>query len=642
MKAKLNRKRGLVLVILILGLSVLYITPTIAIDPDYEVNSEYYTTNVDIGDSRTYVFDRIRMQNNDEFETRELQINVTVAGVDVEIVVAEGSKITVEIVSLNDTYIETKYIWQLIDGSVYDSDTMLINKSTLDVKQDNDGGPRVIFTTNNSLIKEVYSSTSWNLNLEEDRARISNKSDDGPYSFEEEYEYDLNTGFLMQFRTRSEGEGHRSEVELRETQVWNPNWFEFGAVVGDTNSYILNTMTMYDHYDSSYRDEMHILIEDDGMPRYIVLNEGDEISTEILSIDGDYIELELTFHQKQEGTTVTDEYPYLIDKSTLWATRDLGAPLLVSINQSFWNTPGQAPPGVEISDGVAKFHEEHGDEYGGSIMEGSWNLTTGWMQRFYNRHDGTLTDGTEIIQYEMEIIDADFVEDILGVDEGDSKYYKFTDILMPEDNSSIMGSPGSSGDQLVISYGDNQENQVTVQPGDTAKVEVDDIQDLEIYVSITFNSAMDGNVNIGSMPINLKEHTYSFERGPIFVVPLDEQMIKDIFKGDYDDDGEEDTDFTFGSNSVVILISSRNEEKDYEDELTYDLETGWLTKFKRTVEEDGDVIEKLIFVEATDISPDVSETEDTVDDNIEVTPIPLFPVICSLLLAAGILRKKRR
>ncbi|MCK5606623.1 hypothetical protein KAR91_32275, partial [Candidatus Pacearchaeota archaeon] len=97
--------------------------------------------------------------------------------------------------------------------------------------------------------------------------------------------------------------------------------------------------------------------------------------------------------------------------------------------------------------------------------------------------------------------------------------------------------------------------------------------------------------------------------------------------------------------SVVILISSSDGEKDYEDEFTYDLKTGWIMKYSHTVEEDDVVIEKLIFVETTDIQ-DFSDTQDTKDGDIaDLTPIPLFPlfpVICSLLLAAGILRKRRR
>lgn len=650
MSKTLNQKRWLVLLISLLVLSILNISPTMGIDTDYEVNPDYYTTNLDPGDSRTYVFDRIRIQDNvNEFEKRELILNVTIAGEDVELIVAEGSKVTVDIISVNNTYIKTKHKWQLINGSVFYSDNMLTNKSTLDVVDDN-GDIQVIFTTNDTLIKEVYSATSWDLELDPDRVRISNRSWNGPEGYEEEYEYDLKTGFLMQFRIRNEGEGHRSEVELRETEVWNTDWFELGVAVGATNTYILNTITMYDHHDGSYRHESHIFVVLDGNPQYITISEGDEIIVEVISTDGDYIELQLTFLLVKDGTKVTDEYPYLIDKSTFWAPRDLGVPLMLTINRTFWK---QAPPGdVEIVDDVVKFHEEHKDPYSGNsdVMEGSWNLTTGWMLRFYNQRIEN-QDGKEIIQHEMEIIDADLVEpeptNIIGVEEGDSKYYEFTDILMPEDNSSLIGGPGSSGDQLVISYGGDNggDKQVTIQPDDTAKIVVEDIQEPEIDVTIIFNSAIDGIVDIGTMTINFKEHTYSYESGPIFIVPIDEQMIREIFQGDYDDDGVKDANFTFSTETVVILISSSDGEKDYEDEFTYDLKTGWITKYSHTVEEDDVVIEKLIFVETTDIQ-DFSDTQDTkdtkADDNVDLTPIPLFPVMVSLLLAAGIPRKRRR
>lgn len=384
-----------------------------AIDPDYEVNPDYYTTNVAQGDSRTYIFERVRMQDNGNgFEKRELILNVTIAEEDVELIIVEGSKVTVEIISVDNTYIKTKYKWQLINGSVYDSDSMLTNKSTLGVKNDN-GDPRVIFTTNDSLIKEVYSDTSWNLEFDPDRVRISNRSWNGPDGYEEEYEYDLNTGFLMQFRTRSEGEGHRSEVELRETEVWNTDWFETGVAVGATNTYVMNTITRYDHYDSSYRNDSHVFVVLDGNPQYIPIYEGDEIIVEVISTDGDYIELQLTYHQIKEGKNKTDEYPYLIDKSTFWAPRDLGVPLLLTINQTFWK---DAPPAdVELLGDVVKFQEEHKDPNGenSDVMEGSWNLTTGWLQRFYNKRVEN-HDGKEIIQHEMEIIDADLnITDLL-------------------------------------------------------------------------------------------------------------------------------------------------------------------------------------------------------------------------------------
>lgn len=640
-----NRKRGIVLLISLLILSILNISPTMGIDIDYEVNPDFYTINIDPGESRTYVFERVRMQDNGNgFEKRELNINVTIAGEDVELIVFEGSKVTVEFISENDTYIKTKHKWQLINGSVYDSDSMETNKSTLGVKKDNDD-PRMIFTTNDSLIKEVYSDTPWDLDFDGDRVRISNRSNNGPDGFEEEYEYDLKTGFLMQFRMRSEGEGRRSEVELRETEVWDTDWFETGVTVGATNTYVLNTMKFYDHHDEIYRYETHILIVDDGNPKYIMLREGDEISAEVISTDGDYIELQLTYHLLKDNTKVTDEYHYLIDKSTFWAPRDLGTPLLLTINRTFWKT---APPAdVELLDDVVKFHEEHTSPDGkwSDVMEGSWNLTTGWLQRFYSKHVED-QDGKEIIQREMEIIDADLVEpeptDFIGVQEGDSNYYEFTDILMPEDNSSLIGGPGSSGDQLVISYGDNgQEKQVTIQPNDTAKIEVEYIQEPEISIRIIFNSAIDGKVDFGTETINIKERTYSYDSGPVFIVPIDEQMIREIFKGDYDDDGEEDAEFTFSDETVVILISSSDGEKDYEDEFTYDLKTGWLKNYKHTVEEDGDVIEELIFVESTDILSN-GDSSETKSDDVELTPIPLFPVICSLLLVAGVLRKRKR
>lgn len=648
MKKTLNRKKWLVLLISLLILSILNFSPTLGIDPEYEVNPNFYTINIDPGDSRTYVFDRVRFQEDDGFEKRELLMNVTIEGEDVETTVTEGSKVTVEFISENDTYIKTKHKWQLLDGSVYDSDTLLTNKSTLGVTKDS-GDPRMIFTTNDSLIRDVYAKEDpawWDVFFEGDRVRIRNESWEGPYNFEEEYEYDLTTGFLTQLRLRSEGEGHRSEVELRETKLWNPDWFELGVNVGDTNTFVLSKAKWYDHYDGTYRHETHVFVVVDDTPRYLLLHEGDEILAEVINTTGDFIELELTYKQQKEGMTTTDEQPYIIDKSTFWAPRDLGVPLLLTINRTTWE---HAPPGdVELGEDVIKFHDSHTSPDGNwyDEMEGAWNLTTGWLQRFYSLNVED-PEGDEIIQREMEIIDADLYEpgepepeepaDFVGVKDGDSITYEFKEILMPEKNETGTGS-GSDDTMMMVFPVNGEEKEIAVQVNDTMTVEVKEVQDSLVKVEITIDSSIDGEVVTDPMKFDIQNLGY--DQGPPFIIPTDKQMIDDFFKNLTDveviyDDTE----------SVTIKSSHTEEDREYTEELTYDLDTGWLIEYNRTVFEDGDIVER-VYVITTDISigesSESSEGEKTDEDGVELTPLPLFPVICALLLIGGLFQKKRR
>ncbi|MFX0124325.1 MAG: hypothetical protein ACFFAE_11855 [Candidatus Hodarchaeota archaeon] len=627
----LNRKILLVLLIPLLGLSILNTSPIMGINPEYEVNPDFYTINIDPGESRTYVFDRIRMQQDDGFEERKLYINVTISGEVVETTVAEGSKVTVEFISENDTYIKTKHIWQLINGSEFVSDILLTNKSRLGVKKDN-GDPRMIFTTNDSLIRDVYDTGDpswWDIYFEGDRVRIRNDSSDSSINYEEEYEYNLTTGFLMQFRMRFESEGHQSEVEFRETRVWNPDWFELGVNVGDTNTYILNTMKWYDHYDGTYHHDTHVLVVVNDNPQYIPLHEKDEIIAKVTDIAGDFIELELTYKQLKEGKAVIDQQPYLIDKSTFWAPRDLGPPLLLTTNKTTWE---QAPPGdVDLGDDVVKFHDSHTspDGYWHDEMEGAWNLTTGWLQRFYNIQVED-PEGDMIIQREMEIINADYLPsepkpeepaEFVGVVDGDSITYEFKEIRGPENDLLNMTFPV-----------DNKEQQILIQDGDTMTVKVKEVQGSFVTLVATVDSAEDGEVVTDPMMFDLKN--LGFDKGPSFLLPTDEQMIDDLFKDKtgvelvYDD-----------GDSVTIKFSRTEGDRDYNEEITYDLDTGWLIEYNRTVSEDGDIVEKVYAI-ATD--SEESSDGDKTGNGPEITPLPVFPIICALFLIGGLVRKRRK
>ena len=606
---------------------------------NYDVNPDHYELGiVNKEDKQTYVFDRIRTWQENQPEIHEMNMTLPLSGVMTNFIIYEGTKVTIRVIEINETYITEEYVFRNIDGEEFHPDHSYINLSRLDLSSNYK--TRTIMTINQTLIKEVYDGSTWNYNFYDNFVRFERKEGDQNYFTREEYEYDLTTGFLVRMRRESGGEGYHSEVEVSAYETWNLEHFELGVSVDDTNVYVLKTYTWFNYEKQSYYHDLTIPIMKGGDLQYIYLYEEDEIIVKVISTDYlGYLELELTYNLQHNDMSITDDQHYFIDKNTAWAPRIFGPPLINTINRTLIDEI--APPGVTMNDDVLSFVNEYTNGWYNK-MEGNWNLTTGWLRSFHNVQ---IEDpyGENIIQYEMEMIDKDLEitpEDFIGVNEGDSKLYEFTDILMPEDNSSLIGAPGSSGDQLVISYGEDQEKQVTIQPNDTITVKVEDIQEPEITVKIIFNSAIDGKVDIGAMTINIEEHAYSYYSGPIFIIPLDEQMIKEIFAGDYDDDGFEDAEFTFIDETVVVVISSRDGEKSYEDELTYDLETGWLKKYKHTVEEDGDIIEELIFVEST-ISGESSETTDT-SEGVQITPIPLFPVICSLLLITEILRKRKR
>jgi len=606
---------------------------------NYDVNPDHYELGiVNKEDKQTYVFDRIRTWQENQPEIHEMNMTLPLSGVMTNFIIYEGTKVTIRVIEINETYITEEYVFRNIDGEEFHPDHSYINLSRLDLSSNYK--TRTIMTINQTLIKEVYDGSTWNYNFYDNFVRFERKEGDQNYFTREEYEYDLTTGFLVRMRRESGGEGYHSEVEVSAYETWNLEHFELGVSVDDTNVYVLKTYTWFNYEKQSYYHDLTIPIMKGGDLQYIYLYEEDEIIVKVISTDYlGYLELELTYNLQHNDMSITDDQHYFIDKNTAWAPRIFGPPLINTINRTLIDEI--APPGVTMNDDVLSFVNEYTNGWYNK-MEGNWNLTTGWLRSFHNVQ---IEDpyGENIIQYEMEMIDKDLEitpEDFIGVNEGDSKLYEFTDILMPEDNSSLIGAPGSSGDQLVISYGEDQEKQVTIQPNDTITVKVEDIQEPEITVKIIFNSVIDGKVDIGAMTINIEEHAYSYYSGPIFIIPLDEQMIKEIFAGDYDDDGFEDAEFTFIDETVVVVISSRDGEKSYEDELTYDLETGWLKKYKHTVEEDGDIIEELIFVEST-ISGESSETTDT-SEGVQITPIPLFPVICSLLLITEILRKRKR
>ncbi len=139
MKIDYNRKIMLAILIPLLGLSFLFVSPVMGVDPVYEVNPNHYEINVSIGDSRTYQFQSIRIQNGmDGIERHKVNMSFSIGGVNTPINVSEGSKMKIEVVDHNSTFIELESILYHRNGSVYSLDNSFINRSTLDVGAEKD------------------------------------------------------------------------------------------------------------------------------------------------------------------------------------------------------------------------------------------------------------------------------------------------------------------------------------------------------------------------------------------------------------------------------------------------------------------------------------------------------------------------
>lgn len=657
MKIDYNRKILLTILIPLLGFSFIFVSPVMGVDPIYEVNPNHYEINVNFGDFRTYQFQNIRIQNGvDGIERHEVNTSFLFGGVNTPINVSEGSKITLEVVDINSTYIEIESILYHRNGSVYYPDNSLINRSTLDVGVNKDQGPRMILTTNETLISEVYGGTSWNLEIHEDMVRISNHTESdtttGYYHNDEEYEYDRVTGFLKKFRMNSGGPDNWMEIEFSQVETWNPDHFELAVTVGDTNTYLLKKATFFDHMmepEGGYRNEFHIQITENGQPMHLDFLPGDEIIAEVNSTDGDFVELQLTYHLMKDDTKHTDDYLYGIDKSTFWSPRIFGPPLLMTTNLTSLES---SPQEILIEDDVVKFKNEYEDPEGRwyNKREGSWNLTTGWMLRFYeiNIEYPDITDPTseKIIQRELEIIDADYiipVEEFVGVKEGDSIEYEFKEIYQPApENTSIISLATIPEDnQLMMPIMiDGKQEGVIVQTGDKIKITVDKVEGSEVIIVLTIYSSLDGEFTSDPMVFDLAD--LRFEEGPPpFIIPTDEQMIRDTFEYDLG------ADVTFYDDETVKIIineaytntgSSLPGNIEVVREMTYDLKTGWLLEYEQITMENDETIGR-IYIKYTTMT---NESGIKTSGDAQLTSFSFLPVIFALVLTTGLIQKKRR
>lgn len=606
---KKRQKRIVLLVIPLLVFSFLYISLGMGVEPEYGVNPHNYTVGVTPGDTQTYIFEHVRVQEKD-IETHVMQIAEPFEGINRNISVEPGTKVTLKVEDISETNIVTSWVWNTMNGSILYPDLHYIDLSTLIPMTDY--GPRMVMTTNQSLIEEVFEGTTWKYDfLENNELRLiydysdvsSNGASEGPSHYEHhELIYDLTTGFLIRFSMRGGGPDYWMELEFSEYESWNPAHFELGVNVGDTNTYVLTKFIWYNHGEQNYYHDLAVEIIKGGKPEYISLYEGEKFSVKVISLDHDgYIELEITYIMKD--MSITDDRYYLIDRSTSWAPRFLGPPLLMTVNRTLIQEI--APDNIEITDDILKFWDQYSDPSSGwnSEMKGSWNLTSGWLREFYNINKES-NGGVDIVQYEMEIVALDLYEpepiDFVGVKVGDSLDYKFTEI-------SWKNPSGFMGDLMPIYFVvDGVGTELTAQPGDELTIEVIDISGSQVTTVITLYSSIDGMITTDPQTFDLKY--FDTYQGPPHLVSTDKQMIQDQFQpfGDV---------YFPDSQTVILTLFYTEETGDYEEKMTYDLNTGWLTKYVHSAEYNGDLFEYFV-VESEAIEPVVVPIGVTAGDSI--------------------------
>jgi len=114
-----------------------------------------------------------------------------------------------------------------------------------------------------------------------------------------------------------------------------------------------------------------------------------------------------------------------------------------------------------------------------------------------------------------------------------------------------------------------------------------------------------------------------------FVIPLDENLIKEIF-------GNTATYTNSDNKTLTVSFDKTDEGGTSSDQYSYDLETGWLIEVRHSRTVDGVVVEKFE-VEAISFTG----SEESEPGIPELTPIPLWSFFLTFLVFSLISKRKR-
>lgn len=595
--------------------------------PIIEVDSNNYDVNVIVGDVRTYIIDHAHTDEMNTTgmmkETRGMNLTLPIGGIDTEIHVNEGTKITVEIDQINSSYITIEQIVDTLDGPVYYPDLILINRSTLELWSQY--GPQMIMTTNQTLINQAFAPLSnWSVEINPDSVRIRKDIHNSTHEEYVEFEYDGHDGFLRHMNIRFTEDNSSQCFNLHETRFVNPDHYELGVNIGESKRYILKTINFYNWEQDTYYNDIPITIYQSGEPIHYMLEQDDEFSLEVIENSNDYVKFNVTYYPKGDPQ-ITSDVPIILDKSTGYFTLMLSyhPPILMTTNKSllgdfFYNM-------YDITGDELKFYNTWEDPGGQRKHkeEGSWNLTTGWMNFFLREehNDNRLEQEFEIIAVGYERNDTEFH---IGVNVGDVNTIEFTEVF-------TKNSDNSTSDIFIIDHGGDETPQFTrVKVGDRIEVVIKDISGYYVTIFMKIHSSVDGDVTTDSWTQDISKFPKEEDGGPPFIIPTDKNKIADIF--------ENATEITFDSDSVFIKIEHSDTSRNTTEEYEFDLNTGWVLKIKMVTSENGNEVERI---SAKSIGITTGEYSDPDNNDDNLTPIPLWPSLIFLVLCAALMRKRR-
>ena len=587
----------------------------------YDVNPYNYMINVIPGDSRTYVFSQIRSSSFDGsdmmIEENEVTLELKFRGLTENRTINEGTKLRVEVISINDTSIELNSTYYILDGPIYNPDTFLINRSRLDLNTGS--GPRFIMTTNISLIHQVYDGISeWNTEIDSENTHFYRHEWNDSFGYSEHYEYD-NDGFLRHLNLHNNYDGGYTDIELSSINEINPDFFTLGVAPGDSQFYTLRTINFYDWEQGTYFHDIPITVKQGESLFHHSLKAGDRVYIEVTNTSGDYVKFSTKYYP-QDGPEINDETVHVMDKTSGYFSLNRilhGPPILITVNTSLINQ--FAPFEMDITAEEIKYTSSWEDTNTGykQTETGSWNITTGWLNHYWREE---IEQG--IVRHEFEIIAGSLTPEFaVGVKVGDSNTLRFTDILMMYD-----GTP--SEEFHITTRVENVEQNLTMKVPDTIDVVVEEINGFNITIYMVFHSSADGDVTADSFTVNIAKLDGTNANGPMFIIPTDPKIIDDMFK--------DKAEVFYDGDKVYIDSEHQDGDKTYISQNIFDITTGWVIRMSQTTKVDGVEVEKFSAESiGTTISPDDSTT------NPSLTPVPLWPSIFFLIIAASFYRRKR-
>jgi len=172
------------------------------------------------------------------------------------------------------------------------------------------------------------------------------------------------------------------------------------------------------------------------------------------------------------------------------------------------------------------------------------------------------------------------------------------------------------------------ERNLTMKVGDVIEATIKNVEGYEISLYMVFHSSVDGDVTGDSWTVNITEVSATSSSGPTLVIPTDPVLINQMYNGM--------ANVSYEGDKVFVNSQHQDGSKTYISEYVYDITTGWVTKITQSTLLDGVEVE-IFIAESVGISSSPDDSESTPS----LTPVPLWPTIFFLIIAASLYRRKR-